>query len=101
MSKRVLYILIIIVVLSAIAALFATFFNKRWWIQRAVARWKLKSEVVDGSTWYWHTSGTMAGFRADSLLKEPLRRLREFYDTGNLKDPGATGDTIEQDAPDE
>ncbi len=101
MSKRVVYIILIVVVLSAVAALFATLFNKRWWIKRAVDKWNLKREEIDGTVWYSFTTGNLASFSEANLLKQPLRRLREFYDTGDLKAPGGGSTYTEEDAPDE
>ena len=82
----------------AIIAVVRTVFNKRWWIERAVKRWQMRRETIDGVEWVNHTTGNLASFRVSDLLAQPLRRLREFYDTGDLKPPGVVGESIEQNA---
>jgi hypothetical protein len=97
MTKRTwIYIGIALVLVGAVIAL-RTVFNKPWWIRRAAARWGYKTETVDGAVWYTMTTTPFQSFREDYLLSQPMRRLREFYDTGTLKEPGATGGNIEQD----
>lgn len=97
MSKRIMIIVAAVLVIGAVAAL-STVLNKRWWLRRAMARWTMRRSTVAGVVW---VSAPGEEFREDYLLSQPLRRLREFYDTGTMKDPAAVGATIEQDATDE
>lgn len=86
-------------VVLVLAALFLTVWNKRWWLRRAERKWKLERSVVEGVTWLKQPYTPLEEFREDYLLGLPLRRLRELYDTGGLKDPAPIGAPVEQDAP--
>lgn len=81
------------------ATLLLTIWNKRWWMNRAVRKWKLERTVVDGVVWYKQPYLPMEEFREDYFLKQPFRRLHELYDTGGLKEPAAIGDNVEAEAP--
>lgn len=82
-----------------LVALLLTVFNKRWWLRRAERKWKLTRTVVEGVTWLKQPYLPMEEFREDYLLAQPLRRLRELYDTGGLKDPAPIGEAMDQEAP--
>lgn len=96
MKRAWIYIAFGLLLIGAFVA-FRTVFNKPWWVRRAAARWGYKTESIDGVVWYSMTTSPFQSFREDYLIRQPLRRLREFYDTGTLKEPGATGDNIEQE----
>lgn len=97
MSKRWVIIVCAVVALAATATLLLTLLNKGWWIRRAAKRWGYKQEELDGAVWLTMATSPFTSFREDYLLSQPLRRLRELYDTGTLKEPGAAGDNIEVD----
>lgn len=99
MTKRWIIIVCAVVALAAIAALMLTLFNKAWWIRRAAARWGYQREEIDGAVWLTMGTSPFMSYRETYLLDQPLRRLKELYDTGVMKEPGATGGNIEVDLP--
>lgn len=80
--KRTHWIFVAIALLIT-AALMFTVWNKRWWIARAVKKWALKTTTLDdGST---TIDSDSSSWRLEWLLSQPIRRLKELYDTGTLK----------------
>jgi len=98
MKGRTAYILMALVVVATGVIFMLTIFNKRWWLKRSAVKWKLQPSEIDGVKWLDRQYSPLASWRVDYILEQPLRGVKEFYDTGDLKEPGGVGDAVETTA---
>lgn len=84
MSRVWSYAIAVVIIGLFALVLMRTWYNKTWWIRRAVAKWNGEIEPLDDGESV--VSIKRASWRMKYLLQRPLRSLRTLHDLGALPD---------------